>query len=747
MSNTDNNLRRFDGFCVDIVQRVLLFEGSPVLVPPKVFDTLLLLIENHGRIVTKRELMDSIWPDTFVEESNLAYNIGQLRKTLNDDARSPHYIETVARRGYRFIAPLEDAIPAPLGVAQDVAADADLTKQGPDRNPSLPEYAPVSPSDHFTQRSVALAAVVVIAVFGVVSALWKLSPEQSTDKSAAAQPLNIERITSTGDSYNPAISPDGKYAAYTRIIDRKYSIWLRQLSTNTSLQVTTTDHEIVGLAFANSGEQLFYVEGGPKPALWQTSVLGGVPSKLIDGLTGKFSVSGDDQHVAFVRASPSDGGKTHYELTVANVDGTGERVLLDRPYPEKIDVPLWSPDHRSVICAYGSSAGEDRTVRLIEVDATTGAWHTLGGEQFAHINSMVWLSGNGMLMAARRGQNEERRLWHLSFPELTAQPVSAQFTPYANLSITAAGDRLLASDFHLVSDIWTSRSSEQKGLKKIVAAIDNFCWTRDDRLIYSSMAGGSRNIWSMLPDGSDQKQLTRRAATDGSPAATFDGTYIVFVSTDGGSLQIWRMRSDGTEQTKLTDGDPKNFPTVSPDGRWVYYNSTKDWTLWRVPLAGGEPLQVTGYPCEFPAVSPDGRSVACLNGRSERELMIISSEAGASLGSIEVPGQRLGGTRIQWAADGGALVYASYGDGVSTLIHHTINSGARQELGVFEDELFDFGFSAGGGGFAVTRGAWRHDVLLINDFKKYAFLNTITDGQRVGSFVMSMGGYTSLAVN
>ena len=221
MSNTDNNLRRFDGFCVDIVQRVLLFEGSPVLVPPKVFDTLLLLIENHGRIVTKRELMDSIWPDTFVEESNLAYNIGQLRKTLNDDARSPHYIETVARRGYRFIAPLEDAIPAPLGVAQDVAADADLTKQGPDRNPSFPEYAPVSPSDHFTQRSVALVAVVVIAVFGVVSALWKLSPEQSTDKSAAAQPLNIERITSTGDSYNPAISPDGKYAAYTRIIDRK----------------------------------------------------------------------------------------------------------------------------------------------------------------------------------------------------------------------------------------------------------------------------------------------------------------------------------------------------------------------------------------------------------------------------------------------------------------------------------------------------------------------------------------------
>ncbi|HEX5736786.1 MAG TPA: winged helix-turn-helix domain-containing protein [Blastocatellia bacterium] len=70
----------------------------------KVFDTLLILVENKVRIVTKGELMTRLWPDSFVEETNLTFNIKQLRKSLGDDARNPSYIETVPRRGYRFIA-------------------------------------------------------------------------------------------------------------------------------------------------------------------------------------------------------------------------------------------------------------------------------------------------------------------------------------------------------------------------------------------------------------------------------------------------------------------------------------------------------------------------------------------------------------------------------------------------------------------------------------------------------------------
>jgi DNA-binding winged helix-turn-helix (wHTH) protein len=110
MSSLINHYYRFGEFTLDADQRILLREGKPLALAPKVFDTLLILVENSGRIVTKEELMSRLWPDTFVEEGNLPYNIKQLRKSLGDDVRRPYYVETVARRGYRFIARVEEVL-------------------------------------------------------------------------------------------------------------------------------------------------------------------------------------------------------------------------------------------------------------------------------------------------------------------------------------------------------------------------------------------------------------------------------------------------------------------------------------------------------------------------------------------------------------------------------------------------------------------------------------------------------------
>ncbi len=106
---------RFGEFTVDRDQKVLLRNDSPLPLAPKVFDTLLILVDNGGRIVEKEELMKRLWPDSFVEESNLTFNIQQLRKALGDNARQPRFIETVARRGYRFISPVNgnSALPSP----------------------------------------------------------------------------------------------------------------------------------------------------------------------------------------------------------------------------------------------------------------------------------------------------------------------------------------------------------------------------------------------------------------------------------------------------------------------------------------------------------------------------------------------------------------------------------------------------------------------------------------------------------
>src|SRR5687767_3687834 len=110
MPSLINHFYRFGEFTVDADQKVLLRHGKPLLLAPKVLETLLTLVQSGGRIIEKEELMKRLWPDTFVEESNLTYCIVQLRKTLGDEARHPRYIETIPKRGYRFIVDVEEVL-------------------------------------------------------------------------------------------------------------------------------------------------------------------------------------------------------------------------------------------------------------------------------------------------------------------------------------------------------------------------------------------------------------------------------------------------------------------------------------------------------------------------------------------------------------------------------------------------------------------------------------------------------------
>ena len=106
MDKPVNCFYEFDPFRIDIAERLVLRDGSPVTLPPKAFDILVALVRESGHVLEKRELLDIVWPDTFIEENNLTQYISALRKALGDDRREHRYIETVARRGYRFLAPV-----------------------------------------------------------------------------------------------------------------------------------------------------------------------------------------------------------------------------------------------------------------------------------------------------------------------------------------------------------------------------------------------------------------------------------------------------------------------------------------------------------------------------------------------------------------------------------------------------------------------------------------------------------------
>src|SRR5437870_8659715 len=171
MSLAINHFHRFGEFTVDGDQKVLLRNDSPLPLAPKVFDTLLILLDSRGRIVEKEELMKRLWPDSFVEESNLTFNIQQLRKALGDNARQPRFIETVARRGYRFIAEVNGNSALPI------AAETELQSASPAL--SLPS----------SKRSYLWIVAVAILVMGSIGIVVSWFARSRLAASASSAPI------------------------------------------------------------------------------------------------------------------------------------------------------------------------------------------------------------------------------------------------------------------------------------------------------------------------------------------------------------------------------------------------------------------------------------------------------------------------------------------------------------------------------------------------------------------------------
>src|SRR5262245_53294652 len=109
MSHQSKHIYEFGPYRLDGAERLLLRDGNPIPLQPKVFDLLLALVDAHGHLLEKDELLKTVWPDTFVEEANLASNISLLRKALGEGENGHRYIETVPKRGYRFVAEVKEA--------------------------------------------------------------------------------------------------------------------------------------------------------------------------------------------------------------------------------------------------------------------------------------------------------------------------------------------------------------------------------------------------------------------------------------------------------------------------------------------------------------------------------------------------------------------------------------------------------------------------------------------------------------
>jgi dipeptidyl aminopeptidase/acylaminoacyl peptidase len=338
---------------------------------------------------------------------------------------------------------------------------------------------------------------------------------------------------------------------------------------------------------------------------------------------------------------------------------------------------------------------------------------------------MAWLPHKSGLVISGAKTNAIE-LWRLSLQDMELRQVTERVASYNDLGITDDASQLVASQVVRISDLWVGTNRDPQSLKKTVPAMDVFCWTPDGRLVYSSSAAGNVDLWMMRPDGTGQRQLTVNGGGNIKPAVTSDGRYIVFISTRSGESQVWRMNPDGSDQIQLTGGAGANFPAISSDDKWVFYSSTDNWHLWKVPIDGGEPIPVTQYFAAYPSVSPDGRTIACLGrNESKSELLLIPFDGGQPFKRIDVAGGSFSGWRIKWAPDGKSLMYAANRNGpnrpgATTIIKQPLDGGPFEQIASFdEDELFDFEYSVDERFLAVTRGGWQHDAVLIRGLNLY----------------------------
>src|SRR5215472_9874446 len=129
MPDAINRVYEFGEFRLDTTERLLLRNGEILPLTPKVFDTLLKLVKNHGRLIEKDEFMEGLWPDTHVGEDTLAHNISVIRKVLGDTGNGQKYIVTIPKRGYRFVAAVHETNGANKEVGEKASARAQVTTE------------------------------------------------------------------------------------------------------------------------------------------------------------------------------------------------------------------------------------------------------------------------------------------------------------------------------------------------------------------------------------------------------------------------------------------------------------------------------------------------------------------------------------------------------------------------------------------------------------------------------------------
>jgi len=539
------------------------------------------------------------------------------------------------------------------------------------------------------------------------------------------------KLTTNGTARTAAFSRDGKHIVYTVEEAGKQSLWVRQLSAQTPIRLLPpSEVDYKGAVFTSDGANIIYASS-PKTgrgALYKMPASGGTSTKIIDDVDSAAGVSSDGEFFAFVRSGASHGEDY---LFVCNQNGTAQRPVAVRKFPRHFSVssaPSWSPDGKIVTVVVEDSDKVGFFMSLLNVHLKEGTESIIGSDRMLRIGQTAWVSdGSGIVMTSQLQNSSFEQLQFVSYPLGVVRTLTTDTSDYSGASLPSDSSQLVAIQTQTLTNVWLSQRDALDRATQLTPGVGRYfdiSWAPDGKILYSSDASGTADIWEMAADGSDHRQLTFGVGRNYAPAVSPDGRYVVFHSTRSGNWQIWRMNRDGGNVVQVTTGtDDSNWPQVTPDGRWIIYEHVGGGSLasiWRAPIDGGPPVRLSAELAMRPAISPDGQYVAFWQKDQTPgavwRIAVVQLPEGTYHKSFDVPQSPANGnTNLRWTPDGKSIVYIDYREGTTSFWNQPLNAGATQKINEFtNNQIYAFDI-AQDGRYIFSRGLYTNDVVVISD--------------------------------
>jgi Tol biopolymer transport system component/DNA-binding winged helix-turn-helix (wHTH) protein len=617
MSHEPKHLYEFGPFRLDAGERRLLRDGKNVPLTPKAFDLLLALVEHHGRLLEKDELLKLVWPDTFVEEANLTYNISHIRKALGEGENGQKFIETVPKRGYRFVAEVWEVAGAEHPPASSVQTGLEIGA----------EIAGFS-----RYRRGAIFAVAWLVVAGAAFGLYQLIRGRQSRARIAVSDLQVIPLTSFyGREGCPSFSPDGSQIVF----DRGGEIYVKQIDGQGFLQLTNNSANDTSPAWSPDGRYIAFMRYAPEGnGLYLAPAIGGPERKLASAFPDlefwrRPAWSPDGKRLALVDRNAEQEPLSLYLVSVE----TGERRRLTYPPNALVDhhSPAFSPDGKTIAFTQRVRRTDSVLLNLaveqsVYLIAATGGdpsrlhLELSGGEILKTATYPTWTpDGKELIFSSRQVGHLPSKLWRVPSSGGVVEEIPVG-TNVSELAISAQGNRLafVQTDYDL--DVWridlSAPAAGDKPVKKFISSTRfdvNAEFSPDGRKIaFASDRSGQWAIWVCDSDGEHPRQLTSDIDQAASPRWSPDGQQIAFDGIFGGSQDVCVIGAEGGQWRRLTtEPASDSMPCWSRDGQWIYFNSNRGGKeqIWKLPSAGGEAVQVTQQGGYLPIAAPDGKFI------------------------------------------------------------------------------------------------------------------------------------------